>query len=178
MSKYKLALQEAMASVGDQVILHTLEFRHPAFIDDTGNLMAVRIVRDNANLVAPLEAAAAMNGGQWVTFIACAFDLVLPPEDSSPSPEITIRVDNVTRMLEAHLEAAANSMDTIEITYRPYLSSALADGVQMDYPYTLIVSSVSSDIMSVTATAKMADIGNKAFLWETITAERFPTLAA
>ncbi len=178
MSKYKQALQEAMASVGEQVILHTLEFRHPAFVDDAGNPTAVRIVRDNANLVAPLEADAPMDAGRWVTFIGCAFDLVLPPEDGSPSPEVTIRVDNVARMLEAHLDAAANSMAVIEVTYRPYLSGAVADGVQMDSPYTLVVSSVSSDIMSVTATARMADIGNKAFLWETITAERFPTLAA
>ena len=42
------ALREAYASApSDVVILHTLELRHPAFVDDDGQSIAIRVVRDN-----------------------------------------------------------------------------------------------------------------------------------
>ena len=41
------ALKEAYASAPSEVILlHTLELRHPSFVDDNGNPTAIRVVRD------------------------------------------------------------------------------------------------------------------------------------
>ena len=58
------ALREAYASApSDVVILHTLELRHPSFIDDDGDSIAIRVVRDNQDLKARLESSAPLDGG-------------------------------------------------------------------------------------------------------------------
>ena len=100
-------------------------------------------------------------------------DLELPPVDTSPVPEITVTIDNVSRELITS-DAAVESAEKIEITYRPYLSNDLS-GPQMDPPITLIL--VKSKPMSVALPAAPAlDIGNKSFPSETYTATRFPGL--
>jgi hypothetical protein len=53
------AIKEAYASApSDQIILHTLELRHPAFVDHAGQLVAIRVVRDTGDLWARLESQA------------------------------------------------------------------------------------------------------------------------
>ena len=101
------AIAEAYASApSDIVILHTLELRHPEFKDDEGQSIAVRLVRDHQDLSAKLEDTAPLNPDEYVTFIAMGFDLELPPVDTSPVPEITVTIDNVSRELIKHLDAA------------------------------------------------------------------------
>jgi len=171
------AIREAYAAApSDVVILHTLELRHPAFVDDVGNPTAIRVVRDHADLTARLEAGAPLDGGAMVMFIALAFDLSLPPVDTAPVPEITVTLDNVSREIVRHLDAAVATQDKIEIAYRPYLSSDL-EGPQMDPPITLVLTEVEANALQVTGRARMLDIGNKAFPSETYTAKRFPGLA-
>ena len=170
------ALREAYASApSDRVILHTLELRHPSFIDEDGKQTAILVVRDNQNLTARLEPTAPLDAGKIVTFIAMGFDLELPPINTAPVPEITITLDNVSREIVKHLEAASNSQSKIEITYRPYLSDDL-EGPQMDPPFTLVLTEVSATATSVTGRARMLDVGNKAFPGETYSAKRFPGL--
>ena len=44
------AIKEAYASApSQQIILHTLELRHPAFVDEAGQPVAIRVVRDIFN---------------------------------------------------------------------------------------------------------------------------------
>ena len=82
-----LALREAYASApSDVVILHTLELRHPSFVDDDSQPIAIRVVRDNQNLTARMEATAPLNAFEMVEFIAMGFDLELPPVDTAPVP--------------------------------------------------------------------------------------------
>ena len=170
------AIQEAYANAPtDSIILHTLELRHPDFRDDAGNATAIRVVRDQVDLTARLEADAPINAGELVTFIAMGFDLDLPPVDIAPVPEIAVTLDNVSREIVRHLDAAAESQAVIEITYRPYLSNDL-EGPQMDPPITLVLSEVEADVQRVTARARMMDIGNKAFPCRTYTAREFPGL--
>ena len=110
------AIKEAYASAPSEVvILHTLELRHPSFRDEEEQLTAVRVVRDYQDLTARLEETAPLNPGERVTFIAMGFKLELPPINTAPVPEITITLDNVTREIVKHLEAASNSQDKIEI---------------------------------------------------------------
>ena len=169
------AIREAYASApADTVILHTLELRHPAF-DDDGRPTAVRVVRDHADLTARLEADAPLDAGETVRFVALAFDLELPPVDSAPVPEIAVTLDNVSREIVRHLDAAATSLERIEVTYRPYLSTDL-EGPQMDPPITLTLTEVEVDVFRAAGRARMLDIGNKAFPAETYTAKRFPGL--
>jgi hypothetical protein len=171
------AIQEAYASApADIVILHTLEIRHPAFMDDDGQPTAIRVVRDHADLSAKLENSAPLNPGEMVTFIALSFDLELPPVESTPMPEIVVTLDNVSSEIMKHLDQAVQTTDPIEITYRPYLSSDL-EGPQMDPPLTLTITEVEADMLRISARARMLDIGNKAFPGETYTTKRFPGLA-
>ena len=170
------AIREAYASAPtDTVILHTLELRHPAFVDDDGRPAAVRVVRDHVDLNARLEADAPLDAGETVRFVALAFDLELPPVDSAPVPEISVTLDNVSREIVRHLDAAATSIERIEVTYRPYLSTDL-EGPQMDPPITLTLTEIEVDVFRATGRARMLDIGNKAFPAETYTAKRFPGL--
>ena len=171
------AIKEAYAAApSDVVILHTLELRHPAFIDDDGNVTAIRVVRDHADLTARLELGAPLDGGVMVPFVALAFDLSLPTIDTAPVPEITVTLDNVSREIVWHLDAAVATQDKIEITYRPYLSTDL-EGPQMDPPITLVLTEVEANALQITGRARMLDIGNKAFPAEIYTAKRFPGLA-
>ena len=170
------AIREAYAAApADIVILHTLELRHPSFLDDDGQPTAIRVVRDHVDLMARLEADAPVDGGSVVRFVAMGFELELPPVDTAPVPEIAVTIDNVSREIVRHLDAASTSQDKIEVTYRPYLSTDL-EGPQMDPPITLILTEVEADVFRVTGRARMLDIGNKAFPAENYTAKRFPGL--
>jgi hypothetical protein len=170
------AIQEAYAHApSDAVIMHTLEIRHPDFRDESGNPTSIRVVRDQIDLQARLEADAPMDAGAIVTFVAMGFELDLPAVDTTPVPEIVVTLDNVSREIVRYLDVAAESQSVIEITYRPYLSNDL-EGPQMDPPITLILSEVEADVQRVTARARMMDIGNKAFPSRTYTAKEFPGL--
>ena len=170
------AIQEAYAHApSDAIILHTLEIRHPDFRDENGNPTAIRVVRDQLDLQARLEADAPMDAGTIVNFVAMGFDLDLPAVDTTPVPEIVVTLDNVSREIVRYLDVAAESQSVIEITYRPYLSNDL-EGPQMDPPITLILSEVEADVQRVTARARMMDIGNKAFPSRNYTAKEFPGL--
>ena len=197
-------IREAYASApSDAVILHTLELRHPAFMDDEGEPTAIRVVRNFADeaswlslggaevqavldampvqardlvgLVARLEEDAPKDAGRMVPFIALAFDLELPPVDTAPVPEFAVTLDNVSREIVRHLDAAATSHEIIEVAYRPYLSTDI-EGPQMDPPITLTLTEVEVDVFRATGRARMLDIGNKAFPAELYTAKRFPGL--
>jgi len=170
------AIKEAYASApSDQIILHTLELRHPAFLDESGSSTAIRVVRDHLDLIARLEDSAPIQGGETVRFVAMGFELDLPPVDTMPVPEISVTLDNVSREIVRHLDAAAESQSVIEVTYRPYLSSDL-EGPQMDPPIHLVLTEVEADIFRVTGRARMLDIGNKAFPGLIYSAKSFPGL--
>ncbi len=170
------AIREAYASApADTVILHTLELRHPAFADDDGEPTAIRVVRDHADLNARLETDAPLDAGQRVRFVALGFELELPPVDTAPVPEIAVTLDNVSREIVRHLDEAATSLERIEVTYRPYLSTDL-EGPQMDPPITLTLTEVEVDVFRATGRARMLDIGNRAFPADLYTAKRFPGL--
>ena len=192
------AIREAYASApADVVILHTLEIRHPTFtapirivrnFADTATWLtlggtAVQAVldgldpevRDMVGLVARLEADAPIDGGALVPWIAMAFDLDLPPVDTVPVPEIVVTIDNVGREITRHLDAAAISQDTIEVTYRPYLSTDI-EGPQMDPPLTMTLTEVEVDVFRVTGRARILDIGNRAFPSEIYTIKKYPGL--
>ncbi len=165
------ALREAYAAAPtDEVILHTLEFNHPAFT------VPIRVVRDHADLVATLEAGAPINPGQPVTFTAYAFDFDLPQVDG-PAPEIQITIDNVSREITRNIEAAAISGQALTVIYRPFLSTDLT-APQMNPPLHLTVTSIEADQYTVTARAQFRDVGNKRFPGEDYTGDRFPGLVA
>ena len=167
------ALAEAYATApAGEVILHTLEFRHPSFT------VPLRVVNDQKDFVGTLEATAPIDAGLAVTFVAFAFELIPPEVESTGSiPEITITIDNVSRDILGYMELAANSADLIEVTYRPYLSTDPTEP-QMNPPLTLTIRTVEADIFRITARASFGDFVNKQFPSVLYDATRFPALIA
>lgn len=166
------AIAEAYASAPtDEVILHTLEIRHPTFTTP------IRVVRDHQDFSAFLEADAPVDPGGNVNFTAFAFDFIMPDVNRSAVPEIEVVLDNISGEIIAYLDAAAQTSDLIEITYRPYLASDTS-APQMDPPLTLGIREVKVDIFRVRARAGFGDLANRKFPSEVYTSERFPGLAA
>ena len=171
------ALKEAYASApSDVTILHTLELRHPSFFDDDGNRTAIRVVRDNISHFCTLEETAPLDAGKIVEFIAFAFDLQLPQVETVPVPEITLTLDNVSTEIIQYLDNAIETQDMIEMTYRPYLSDDTSCP-QMNPPITLVITDIQVDVLKITATARMMDIGNKSFPAENYTVSKYPGLS-
>jgi hypothetical protein len=170
------ALKEAYASapVGE-VIIETLEFRHPAFLDDNGNPAALRVVRDYEPVFATLEATAPMQPGETVQFMAFAFDVSLPGFEENQTPTLSITIDNVGRELTAQIEAATASQQPIEVTYRPYLVSDLS-GPQMDPPITMVVVSAVADVFQIQLNATLDDVSNVPFPRRRYMPDEFPGL--
>jgi len=170
------ALKEAYASnpVG-QIIIDTLEFRHPSFVDENGNPAALRVVRDYQAVFAGLEITAPLNPGETVQFMAFAFDVTLPGFEENQTPTLAITIDNVGRDLTAQLEAATSSQQPIEITYRPYLLTDLT-GPQMDPPINMVVVSATADISQIQLQASLDDVSNTPFPRRRYTPDDFPGL--
>jgi hypothetical protein len=170
------AIKEAYASAPtSELILHTLEFRHPSFVDDYGVPTALRVVRDHNNLTATLEAGAPLDASTPVYFIGYAFDFQLPSVEQSAVPEIVITIDNVSREIEANLERAVLSPSKVEVTYRPYLASDLSQP-QMNPPLTLTVTAIEASDLTVTCRATFGDLANKRFPNVDYTPTLFPGL--
>lgn len=173
---YEEALKEAYAAnPTNDVALDTIEIRHPAFVDDSGNPTAIRVVRGYDDIVATLEADAPLNAGQPVTFIAAAFDFTLPGFEEGQVPQLQITLDNVSREITAHLEQAIGQTAPIEVTYRPYLYSDLS-APQMDPPINMLLTQVSVDVFQVTGTATLNDVHNWGFPNSSYDLTSFPGL--
>lgn len=164
------AIKEAYAAAPSEVVmLHTLEFRHPAFTQP------IRVVRDHADHTCTLEAGAPADSGQAVLFVGFVFDLVLPEASDIAAPEVVITIDNVSMEIEDNINAALQTSDKVAVTYRPYLSTDLT-APQMSPPLTLTLTTISADQYRITARAQIGDYANKKFPSEEYTATRFPGL--
>lgn len=171
------ALAEAYASAPSQeIIFHTLEIRHPSFIDDDGQPTAIRLVRENEDLVARLEPDAPLNGGEEVNFIACGFDFVLPKIEEGSAPELQLTIGNVSRHITPYLENSVSQLNPIEVTYRPYLLSDLSRP-GMDPVITMMLTKVSVDAFTVSGSATVNDLVNFPFPNDAYTTSRFRNLA-
>lgn len=169
-SSLQAAIKEAYASApSDEVILFTIEMRHPAFTEP------LRVVRDMQNLTARLEDDAPENPGEEVLFIAYPFDIKPPDMDEYGKPELTITIDNVGREILAYIEQAVRQRAVIDVTYRLYLASDLS-GPQNNPPMTMQVTTISANPTSITMVASFSDLSSKAFPKQMYTLEQFPSL--
>lgn len=175
---YSQAIAEAYASAPESVvILDTLEFRHPLFIDSTGAVVAVRVVNDHTLLRAALESDAPADPGRFVDFQPVRFGFRRPTEsDSAQTPEVEISVSNVSFILSKYLDMAKESRSPVAVTYRPYLSNDLS-APHMQPPLTLTIRSVTVDVTNVTLRAGFGDMNNRRFPRVDYTPARHPGLA-
>lgn len=182
---YSRAIKEAYTlGSADDVILTTLELRHPTFLTD-GEPDAVRLVSDYGTLLQSdpeirghllrLEADAPWNAGEMVTFVACMFELTLAPQDTGGRPLIQISIDNVASEVCRHLDAAIEVQSPIELTLREYLASD--PEAPQHVTGNARISRVSSTLQRVTATAGYADLLNAPFPKKVYRPNEFASLA-
>lgn len=172
----ELALQEAYASARqDVVVFHTLELRHPDFVDDSGLPTAIRVVIGWENIQVRLEPEAPMDPGAWVQFVAGAFNFALPGFEENQIPRLKITLDGVSREVVQHIEAAMRQPRPVEVTYRPYLSSDLSKP-QMSPPLHMTLAGIKVDAFQVSGVATLTDVHNWPFPFEKYLASRFPGL--
>ena len=160
--------------------LDTLEFRHPAFLDEEGHPTAARVVNDSDDFVGVLEADAPMNAGETVTFTAALFDITLPESNSPGLPSCQVTVDNVGRVLMGPIEQAVQWPAPIWITYRHWLASKDADtdtpgelGVVID---GMTLQRVNAAELRITGTAGFEDDLNTPFGRKKYTQAEYPGL--
>lgn len=179
------AIKEAYAvAPADDMDMHTLEIRHASFVDDNNDPTSVFVVRDHQAWNLRLEESAPIKGGEVVEFLPVAFDLVLPTVDGSPSPELTLVMDNVSGVdadgvefsISDKLEIAAKSARPIYVIYRPYLSSDL-NTPQIDPPIVMTLVDAKVEGLRVVGRAGIPKDANLSFPNYTYTARRFPGIA-
>ena len=170
------ALREAYAvAPADEVIIHTLELRHPTFVGNDGLADSVWITTNESDIEATLEIGTPVRPGQTVNFIALAFRFRLAPIDATGRPELQLEVDNVSRILIRQLDRAAGDPRKVTATYRPFLASDLS-APQMDPPPTFTLSKIKVNALAATATARVDIDFNGAFPRRLYTAAEFPAL--
>lgn len=167
------AIKEAYASApSDVVIINTLEIRHPAFT------APIRVVSDYVPVTARLETNAPLNGDEMVEFTPFAFELTLPEITDRGVPELSLKIDNVSREIIQNIELAMGLPDKLELTYRAFLSNDLSGGPHNDPPLHLTITSIEADAHAVQARASIADFVNKKFPSKEYDERRFPGLIA
>lgn len=171
------ALAEAYSSAPDsEVIVDTLEFKHVAFKDSEGNPFYPRVVNAHKPLSATLEPSAPVNASEEVVFEKCYFSLTLPElSDSDKLPEISILVSNIAKNLSPYLARAKEIRAPLYVTWRRYLMSDLTRP-HIDPPLTFVVTSISSNLSDVTASAGFFDLSNLRFPSKLYTSDEHPML--
>lgn len=167
------ALKEAYASAPtDVVIINTIEIRHPAFTEP------IRVVSDYAPISARLEPLAPSNGGEVVTFQPFAFELTLPEVMDRGVPELSLKIDNVSREILENIELAMGIPDKLEVTYRAFLSNDLLSGPHNEPPLHLDITAIEADALAISARASIADFVNRKFPSKEYDERQFPGLIA
>lgn len=170
------ALKQTYASAPAHAIeLNTLELRHPAFRDDDGNNVPLRVVANTEGFYGTLEDDAPVNAGEKVLFSAVAFELGLPEISPQGVPEVSVSIDNVSGEIWGQIREATKTNAKTELTYRPFLAHD-SDTPQVSTPLTLTVNSASVSVETITFKASVADIANKAFPRAVYSAQKYPAL--
>jgi hypothetical protein len=156
------AWAEAQASVPANIIeLPTLELLHPALLDELGNPMAIRAVRDTQDHMLLLEGDAPLNPGESVLFQSVFFEAPWPEQQEGMVPELVIRIDNIGREIMPHLEAMVVTAAPLIVRYRTYLYDATTGTTTLGAdPISFPLRSVTVNESYVEGSASPADLAN------------------
>lgn len=168
---------EAEAGPDPSVVSYwTLEFQHPAFLE-AGDPVPIRIVAEVPDdMEFGIELGATFNAGETATFKAVPFRSELGEVAQGRMPECNITIDNASRFMIPHLQAAVQQRADIVLLLRQYLSSDLSEPAYGPVQYS--VTSVMVDGPTVTGVARLSDLANKKFPSLVYTANEFPGLSA
>ncbi len=162
-------LQAAYASNPvNNIILETIEFHHPAFVDQQGINKPFRFVSSNSSITpvdCPLEAAAPVDAGKTVTFEPGPFAITPPSKTDNGYSDLQITLADVTMEVEEQLDNAVNSPGQLKTYYRLYVmdvdTGAITGPENVPFEWSLQGASCEDGVM--TATATLVDIANKPF---------------
>lgn len=110
------------------------------------------------------------------TFIAMGFTFKRPEVTANGLPQIQLEIDNIDRAIVANLEAALTTTNSIELTFREYLSSDLSVP-QNNPPVHMTILSVTATVFKVTAVAGFRNLMNIKFPRTEYDAQTFPGLS-
>jgi len=108
-----------------------------------------------------IESGAPHDGGAMVTFIACPFSAEYPEQREGQPPSTRIKIDNVNRELVPQIRAALGTRQYIQLLYREYLGSDLAEPAYG--PIEVELRNVQMVGASLTGTAMVRNLQNKRF---------------
>jgi hypothetical protein len=157
MPTHSEALLEAYASCPPSSrIYHTLEIWQSSF-DQPARVVA----NVGSDMSFGIEATAPRDAGATVTFLACPFEASYPEQREGQPPSSAIKVDNVNRELVPKIRAALGTREYIQILYREYLASDLAEPAYGPVEFQL--TNVKMVGTSLTGTAMVKNLQNKRF---------------
>ena len=176
---FSVAYAEAIAVAPlARTMLDALELRHSEFRDEAGNPYAIRIVSDNTDLTATLEADAPLNAGQAVLFKGLPFECSGPDEtDSGEAPAITLAIDGVSRLVVGQLDRAVQTLEPVLLTLRLYASDDTTAPAMLPV-ITMTLRDVVVGETRITARCAFYDPTNRGFPRAEYTAAQYPGLAA
>lgn len=169
------ALKEAYATATDEVILSAVEIAHPSIVDENGQLDSIWLTADENDYDGTLEAGAPVKGGQTVTWRAFPFRARLAPVDTSPAPDVELRIDGVDARIIRALRLIVASSIKLVMRYREYLESELPEPQRLE-PQTFVLHDVEIVGLSIVARARVDADFNGAFPRFVYTAAEFPAL--
>lgn len=146
-------LKTVYSSAGDDVILHTLGFKHPSFSSP------LYIVRDWQDFTANLE-----DSGPSTLFQKFAFSIQGPDKNELGNQVLSIVLDSVSLEIIKLLEQANADLNNspIEVTYRAYLASDTT-GPQNDPPLVLWMRKVQVSNTKIVGQAELISLENRKF---------------
>lgn len=173
-SRSQAWVEAAVTVPKDEVLLPTLEFHHPAFLEN-GILTAVRIVRNTADMDFRLEVGAPLNSGEVVQFQAVPFEIDTP-RIGPLGAQASLTIDNVNREIGKYLKAATEMNSPLIVIARGYAVSdpdTVGEG-----PYKLEMRNVTRVGSSLTGNLIIASPGELKFGRLVYGMTTFPALMA
>lgn len=176
---YSEGLTEAYASAPDDALIHdTLELIHPGFRNEFDEVVTVRVVNEEEEILATLEADAPVDAGVEVKFLPVRFTIKRPAEsDTGGVNEMDLSISNVSRKLMPYLDQVKESRVPIQCIYRPYLQSDTS-APHMNPPLRATLRSVSMTMLVVTAKIGFGNLINRRFPRVDYTPDTHPGLAS
>lgn len=171
------ALAESFASaLQDIILLYTLEFDHPAFIEPARVCRWSASKREPEVFMLKLEDDAPHDPGKVVAFIGLPFEVQFPDKTKDNAGEFQFKIQGVGYELDADLEAAAISGGKITAILRIYVKGHELDGpaevwrnIQIKNP------SIDASTGDVTATGSFFDWIDRTFGYN-YTPGKYPAL--
>jgi hypothetical protein len=157
----------ASAPVND-LIIHTLEIKNPAFNVPGHVVGSVRLVQGFDDITATLE------DGATVLFKKSGFGVSLPQKSIKGRQDLNFSIDNVTGEVLQAIDAAIDSGVKITVIYRAYAGSDLSAPGQP--PIVMTATAIKADFSAVSISASFHDLVNKAWPFRRYTPDFAPGL--